>query len=347
VEPPAEPERLRHNPRNAVTATVERIRQPDGTSVVRKAIRAFDPDAVDFWQASSDPRHWNYWRREIEAYQSSELQASLDGTGLAMAAADIDDHGDRAVLTLEDVEGTHGHGFSLEDHAAVGRAVGRWQAQPPLDLRWLSQRFLRDYSNSKPVPYDLVEDDRPWQHPLITRHWPPGIREAWRRLYAARELLLGVMERLPRVTAHLDLWVSNEIRRPSGEVVLLDWSFTGDGAVGEDLGNHCPDSAFDLFWPSARLPELDQTVFEAYLEGLREGGSKVDPKVVRLGMTAASVKYVWLLPLTLASLDLEEQRAYHEPVDADALMAERGIAMQFLLGWADEALGLADDLHLT
>lgn len=341
-----EVEHLRHNPRNAVTRTVERVRRADGSSVVRKVLQAHDPDGLDWWQGSDDPRHWNYWRRELEVYRSAELRRSLDGTGLGLADAVVDDRGDEAVLELEDVVGRPGVAFELDDHAAVARALGRWQARPPLDVSWSSRRFLRDYSHSKPFDFSIVHDDHAWAHPQVAG-WPTGLRDAWGRMDAERERLLGVMERLPRVTAHLDLWASNEIRRPDGEVVLLDWSFSGDGAVGEDLGNHCPDGAFDLFWPAARLPELDEVVFDAYLAGLREGGSTLDERLVRLGMVAASVKYVWVLPLTLASVDLETQWAYHEPTDADHLFDERGRALEFLFAWCDEALALVDELGLA
>ena len=39
----------------------------------------------------------------------------------------------------------------------------------------------------------------------------------------------------------------NLIRRRTGAIVPLDWAFLGEGAIGEDLGNHVPDGAFDLF----------------------------------------------------------------------------------------------------
>jgi hypothetical protein len=342
-----EAEHLRHNPRNAVTRSVERVRRADGSSFVRKVLQAHDPDALDFWQASPDPRHWNSWRREVEAYRSEALRSSLLGTGLGLADAAVHESpsGDEVTLELEDVAGTPGASFTLEQHAALARAVGRWQARPPLDLPWLSQGFLREYSGSKPFLVDVARDDERWAHPLVAA-WPAGVRAGWERMVANRSRLLQVMEALPRVTAHLDLWVSNEIRRPSGEVVLLDWAFSGDGAVGEDLGNHVPDGVFDLFWPAERVHELDEAVFAAHLEGLREGGSTVDERIVRLGVVGASVKYVWLLPLLLADVDRDQHAAYHEATDTEHLYQQRGLGLAFLFAWCDEALRLADELGL-
>ena len=59
-------------------------------------------------------------------------------------------------------------------------------------------------------------------------------------------------------------------RRLDGTVALFDWSFTGDAALGEDIGNQVPDGVFDLFWSAERVGELDEAVFHAYLDGLRQ-----------------------------------------------------------------------------
>ncbi len=46
---------------------------------------------------------------------------------------------------------------------------------------------------------------------------------------------------------HLDFWTKNLIKRSDGRLVLLDWAFVGDGAMGEDIGNLVPGTAFDHF----------------------------------------------------------------------------------------------------
>lgn len=178
----------------------------------------------------------------------------------------------------------------------------------------------------------------------MARNWDPALREGWQRLLANRERLLDVMERLPRCTTHLDVWPSNEIRRPDGEIVLVDWAFCGDGAIGEDLGNHVPDSTFDLFWPAAALPLLDQETFAAYVDGLRSEGWAGDERLVRLGVVASCVKYTWLLPLILAGASATHHAAYYQPADPDHLFTERGLGFSLLVGWCGEALDLIDQL---
>jgi hypothetical protein len=338
-------ETLRHNPLNAVTAVVERVADAAGHTLIRKQLRRPDPSSTDgtagAWAASLDPQHWNYWRREADAYLSRSLREGLEAAGLDIARGDVEETDAGVVLWLEDVAGTPGTEFFVDDHAALAAALGRWHAQGPLSETWASRRFLRDYSGSKPARYELVEDNAAWEQPLIANCWPTALRDGWRRLLANRETLLSVMESLPRTRCHLDVWVSNEIRRDAGPIVLLDWAFAGDGAIGEDLGNHIPDSVFDLFWPAERLAELDDACFDAYLHGLHEAGWHGDERDVRLGVVASCVKYVWLLPRLLESANAASHQAYHETADSHHLYQQRGAALMHLVTWCDEALRLA------
>ena len=331
---------LRHNPLNAVTAAVERVGDARGGTLVRKELRAPAGPPDHPWAASEDPRHWNYWRREADVYRDPDLRRSLHDTGLDLPGATVTERDGGAVLWLEDVTGRPGTAFTLDDHVAVATGLGRWQAQGPLRARWASAGFLREYSASKQVPWHLLDDDAAWDRPLVRDTWPAGLRDGWRRLLAHRAELLTLMERLPRTRCHLDVWVSNEIRRPTGEVVLLDWAFAGDGAVGEDVGNHVPDAVFDLFWPAERIGELDVACFAAYLTGLREGGWRGARREVRLGVVASCVKYAWLLPLMLEQAGRDAHHAYHQPADSGSLFHQRGLALAHLVAWCDEALAL-------
>ncbi len=352
---------LRHNPLNAVTASVERVTDVAGRTVIRKELR--EPTSVAggggegdgrpgsrggaarggeavaaSWAGSADPRHWNYWRREVEVYRDGVLRDRLDEAGLYLPEAEVDEHDGGAVLWLEDIAGTPGTAFSLEDHAALVRACGRWQARPSEAVEWTSVGFLRDYSTSRVVPWELLDDDGAWGQPLVAEEWPDGLREKWRQLVAHRNTLLTRIDRLPRRRCHLDLWVSNVIRRPGGEIALLDWAFTGDGALGEDLGNHIPDAVFDLFWPAERMRELAETCIDQYLDGLREGGWNGEADQVRLAVMASGVKYTWLLPALLGQAGDSSHRAYHQQADSRRLFQQRGLALEFVADWCLEAL---------
>ncbi|MEV8373495.1 hypothetical protein AB0P21_12200 [Kribbella sp. NPDC056861] len=132
--------------------------------------------------------------------------------------------------------------------------------------------------------------------------------------------------------------MSNVIRRPDGEIALLDWAFAGDGALGEDIGNYIPDAVFDLFWPAERIGELAETCVSSYLDGLREGGWGGDPAVVLRAVQASMVKYAWLLPLVLSRASDVSHGAYHQQVDSRRLFQQRGLAFSFVAEWAAAAL---------
>lgn len=330
---------LRYNRNNQTTVLVERVQAPTGTRV-RKELRRPGPSSEDgavHWAASTDPRHWNYWHREAEVYRDEDLRASLAGTGLELAGAEIIDHDSGTTLWLEDVTGTAGPDFTLDDHVAAATAMGRWQGRPPLSRRWSSRHFFREYSTSRPWDLAVADDDAAWAQPLVRATWPTGLRDGWARLLAHCDVLLDVMEQLPRASSHLDACVSNAVRRPDGTVVLLDWAFAGDGAIGEDLGNWLPDAVFDLCWPAEQLPDLEAACYPAYLEGLRTSGWQGADSDARLGVTASCVKYAWLLPLLLARAGDTKQQAYHQDADPEHLYRQRGMALTHLIGWANEA----------
>ncbi|MEU7898055.1 phosphotransferase [Nonomuraea sp. NPDC049152] len=335
-------EPLTHNAMNAVTRGIWRITAD--RPVILKVLTGSD-NGRPGWESSHDPRHWNYWRREAEVYAEG-LPRLWKDSGLRapepLAVVERDD-GDVA-LYLEDVS-DGGASWSLDRHALMALQLGRAQGgTPEIERPWLSRSFLRGYVGSKAVPYELLDDGEAWRHPLVRDHFPEGLRGELVRLHRDREWFLELTESLPRALCHLDLWPNNLVS--SGpDTVLLDWAFVGDGALGEDLGNHIPDSVFDLFVPAADLPALDRACYGSYVRGLREAGWRGDERLVRLAVCASAIKYDWLVPGMLRAVD-SEQLDYGgaRPVEAARRYRERGQAMMFLVGWADEARRLAETL---
>ena len=163
-------------------------------------------------------------------------------------------------------------------------------------MPWGSRGFLRAYSGSKPARFDLLDDDAAWAQPIVRDCFPGMLRDGWKRLVANRERLLSIMEALPRTRGHLDVWAGNTTRRIDGTVALFDWSFTGDAAFGEDIGNQVPDGVFDLFWPAERIGELDEAVFARLPR--RPAAGRMGRRSPRgaAGHDRGGVKYAWLLP---------------------------------------------------
>ena len=95
------------------------------------------------------------------------------------------------------------------------------------------------------------------------------------------------------------MWPSNLIE-DGPATVLVDWSFAGEGGLGEDAANLIVDSVADGLMDAAVLPEIVAGVTEGYLAGLRDGGWTGSPDAVRRAIAVAgAAKYSWFAPLVL------------------------------------------------
>jgi hypothetical protein len=109
---------LTHNRLNGVTADIWR----QGDVVYKVLTRRREVPA--HWAASEDVRHWNYWRREAQVYESG-LPGRLGLGALRLLGAAELRLGD-IEIRLEHVEGRHGAALTIEDLAATAEALGRW-----------------------------------------------------------------------------------------------------------------------------------------------------------------------------------------------------------------------------
>jgi hypothetical protein len=349
-------EELPHN--RWLSPGVWQVRTSAGQLGVLKYTRSERSGGRTPWEAhwtarDHDPRRWTYWCREPLAYQH-DLAGAYAVAGLTAPACRgvyVDDQ--EAVLLLEWVEGEPGETWPEAAYGSAAEALGRAQApflrgRPLPEVSWLSRGFLREYSSEKPVPWELLDDDDAWAYPVVRQTFPAGLREGVLFVHACRERLYQISESLPRTLCHLDFWPKNLFRRPDGQIVVIDWSFAGAGAVGEDAGNLVPDAAFDHFIAAADLPDLEQVVFDGYLNGLRAAGWADDPRLVQLGMWSSAVKYDWLAALTLAQVRQDRQYRYGGAGEIDAVFKfrERSRVLLFNAQWARRAVELADRLGL-
>lgn len=329
-----------------------------GQRAVLKVLSSDRPPPATAWDAhwtsgAGQSRRWNYWAREGLAYRH-RLADAFEHGGIgspALLAADYAD--DSIVLLLEHVDGRPAEHWDIEDYVTASRALGRAQGgflagSPRPDHPWLSRLFLRQYSSEKPVDWGLLESPEAWAQPLVQRNFPGKLRSEAIWLHRNRLRLYAIAEALPRVLAHLDFWTKNLIMRADGSIVLLDWAFAGDGAIGEDIGNLVPDAAFDHFVAAESLPILERAALAAYTEGLADAGWVGDPRLAELGACAGAVKYDWLTPAMLASASAPRQLRYGgtEEIDADHRFRERGIALLDNAQRARRALALADEVGL-
>jgi hypothetical protein len=122
--------------------------------------------------------------------------------------------------------------------------------------------------------------------------------------------------------------------------VLLDWSFTGDGAVGEDIANLIIDSCADGLMDAALLPEIADGVTDGYLRGLRDGGWAGRDRAVRAAIAACgAAKYSWFAPAIAGRVARDRIGPSSYGQDTSAAGAARRVTglVTLIADWADLA----------
>ena len=339
---------LRHNTGNAATGGIWRVHGPTGTAILKIARPpAAVPTGSPSWQTSREPAHWNYWRREVLAYQTGLAARAYAGTGIVVPdlLATHEHPGTGAVdLWLADAPGEPGTAWPVPRLGRFAHQLGtgqaRWAGRVP-DLPWLSRDWLGQYLRDGPARTVWITGDEHWDHPLA-RIWPAPVRHRLRRLWTHRHTALDRARAGTRTLCHLDVWPTNLIAAGPTGTVLLDWSFTGTGGLGEDAANLIVDSVTDGLMDATLLPDIATAVTDGYLAGLGAGGwsGATDP-VRRAVAVAGAAKYAWFAPALLGRA-LRGSPTGHLQYGQDrtgeqALHRLRGLA-ELLARWAVPAL---------
>jgi hypothetical protein len=342
--PTSPPEPLRHGLGNAATGGVWRVRGAN-TGAILKIARPPHPERAHMaWQTSDDPTHWNYWRRELLSYETGLAATVYRDAGITVPQLiDVIERADGGVeLWLEEVDGVAGFDWTVPRLARFAYELGvgqaRWVGRVP-DHPWLSRRWLAQYSGEGPSrSVRLPEGAWNSEHAAV---WPAPVRAGLARLWAERARVLAAAESIERTLCHLDVWPSNLVDA-DGTSVLLDWSFVGEGAIGEDVANLIVDSCADGLMDVALLPQISNSCIESYISGLRDGGWSAREEQVRSAVAVCgAAKYSWLGPAFLGRALREEsgRTSYRQDDSAAAAVSRLGDLVAHIVEWADSVLG--------
>jgi hypothetical protein len=101
----------------------------------------------------------------------------------------------------------------------------------------------------------------------------------------------ALLRRLPQTFSHMDVFRRNIFDPyPSASpdtFTLIEWSFAGIAAIGEELAALVGASVIFLDVPAADIRQLEDVTLDAYIEGLRDAGWKGDPELARAGYRAS------------------------------------------------------------
>jgi hypothetical protein len=279
----------------------------DGGSLVLKVVRhGQDDDPGGLWVAGGDVAHRNYWKREWLAFDSGLLASLPPGVRAPRTLLTTQPSDDECWIWMEAVRGRTGAAITLADYPLIADALGRMQgayaaspSQLP-DYEWLSRDWLRGWAETSAGQLANVGGDEGWDDERLAYllPWRQRALDVWGR----REELLRMVESAPRTVVHLDFWPHNLFVTDDCDVVAIDWSQIGIGAVTQDLDQITLDPIWMQVMPDADTAELEEAVLPAYVDGLHRGGFSVDAGAMqRWYAAAAAVKYVPLLELQVAT----------------------------------------------
>ena len=317
--------------------------------------------AVDAPLNEKDPAHWNYHRREILAYEDGLLTTLPGGLSAPRCLGITKYPGGVCWLWLEDMLDPASLPWSLAEYGLVARTLGRFNGAylsgHPLPSRpWLSRNWMRGwldfYDAEVRQMLDLIQEEQFWKMPPLDSAFPRPITKDVLRLWDSADSLLATLAQLPQTFCHLDAYRPNLFLRRdadgSNQTVAVDWVFTGIAAVGEEIANLLAASLIWLEYDASDARSLDDAVFNGYLAGLRDAGWREDPRIARLGFTAACdlrwglVGLWWLLTLGDAGERAGLETHWNRPLPA--LASQWAKTEIYLLDLAQEAHQLRRDL---
>jgi hypothetical protein len=323
-------------------------------SCVVKVLQRSEGDECD------PPGSWCYWRREA-AFYASDLPASLPTSLRAPLPYAVTDKPDSCWVWMERVSDDTVGTWELDDYHRVAVAAGECAGAnlthhlPPSEP-WLVQGFMRSGLADGGFWAGYMSRDSTesaWKVPLVEESFSRDAIERCERLWTRRESVLAVLDRLPQVFCHNDFHRRNVLlpKVRTAPPVVVDWAFAGPGAVAGDAACLTGGSLFFCDVAIERAHDLDETVFQGYLEGLSRAGWHGDARLIRLGFTAwIALWQAATLPGWVGIMLPEEESVNVEALFSTHASAVRDVWVElheFALERADEADSLSRQLGLN
>jgi len=302
---------------------------------------------------SPTPEAWDYWQREVLAYQSG-VPTDLPA-GLAAPRCFAIDHptSDEFWLWLEDMGTVDASSWPLERYGLAARHLGRWNGTYLTHRRLPEEPWWRGSDVTEQLALaaaGIVELPQLRHHPLFIDLLTGDRVERIQRLWAERATLLAALAQLPHTLCHRDAGPRNLMSRTridgSEETVALDWGMAGHGLLGEEIVPLFNATLTFVAIPIEQIAELARLIFTGYIAGLRDAGWQGDERQVRFGFTAlAALKAGVANPAIRMPAVARRAAALPPDVEPPRLLNPGGYAQaaavgHYLLDLGDEACRL-------
>jgi hypothetical protein len=300
--------------------------KPRSWSVILKIVRQLEGEGEDI-------QGYDYWRRELLAYQTG-LLTDLPAGIRAPRCYGVSAHAGDGWIWMENVQEISQFKWDLAQFAYAAHQLGRFGGaylvgRPLPDQPWLCQSIFRNILADGGWWARFINPDNPrnaWQNSTVQKIYSEPLRRRVLQLWADKWRLIGANDRLPRVFCHNDAHRRNFMIPPGADgtdnLVAIDWAFCGLGGLGNDLGELVGIglSHFDVEPEAAG--EFEAAVLAGYQAGLHSAGWEGDFRLARLGYQI-SLALWWgaTLPHATAITFRDEARVdvlanYGRPIEA-------------------------------
>jgi hypothetical protein len=270
------------------------------------------------------------WRTEALAYRSDLGDRLPEGLTMprAVGVFDVDEKSNSVWLEAIDVVSAP---WDLARYARAGHLLGRMAASPLVAERanvgghdWHIGHYFKGRLSAEVLP--TLNDDNTWRHPLIAAAFDEQLR---RRLVAAAARAAAYTDELssmPMATAHGDACPNNLLARAgSDDFTLIDYGFWGPNPIGFDLSQLLVGE-MQVGRSGADLTQVEDTILESYVAGLRAEGCDIPLSVVRRAHALQLLLFTGFSTLPVEHLGAEPTPDLHQ------IAAERAKIARFSLG---------------
>lgn len=228
-----------------------------------------------------------YWKREYELYRVRLLEDLPADTFIAPQIVQLRDYGDSCWMWMADYA-DHIGSWTLDDYRAIARRLGRMNGGmigrdlPAND--WLAQGWHSAIVPGLADAFAALPQNL--EKPLARITLPYEARDEIMAIWRDRQIFRDALAQLPQTLCHNDAFHRNVLHSDKG-LVLIDWALAGRGGIGEELVSLAALALYYSGYTQDYAERLDQVVFSAYVEGLREAGWQGDQRLARIGYTCA------------------------------------------------------------
>ena len=334
-----------------VSGEVESLGHAVPWSAVLKILTHSEVVVGDYRADRDDPRGFDYWRREADAYASGLLGDLGEGL-LAPRCWRVDEHDGEVAIWLEELPPDVST-WSVERYRLAAAHLGLFNGAY-LDGRkmpsrpWLSRGRIHDWLRGRERGIRGMRTDR-----------RPGLLASWlsdssvsrvERLWQRKAALLTALTRLPTTLCHHDAHRRNLVAVPwdhGDQTVAIDWAAMGVGQLGEEMATFVGVTLQFLDVSMDEADDFEDASLEGYLSGLRAAGWTGDEAVLRFGYQAAlglsmgvGAAGTWFAGLVDPATEQLAERIIGHP--ADEIAAQWAAMQPYLLDRGEKALEMLD-----